>query len=146
MASGVRKPDRIIGRYFVEIGSVDVAEFREFAFVPARALDPDSRRRVRDFLAHEFDGLGDALDIAEVEVVNGGGLVEVAMRVNQTGSGGASVEIDDVGVLSGMLADFVIGTDRDNFAVLNGEGLRDGVLGIYGDDFSVDQEKIGVAL
>ena len=146
MAGGVRKPDRIIGGNFVEIGSIDVAEFREFAFVPARALDPDIGRRVRDFLAHEFDGLGNTLDVAEVEVVDGGGFVEVAMRVNQAGSSGASVEIDDAGVFSGVLADFVIGADSDNFAVLNGEGLRDGILGIYGDDFSVDQKEIGVAL
>src|SRR5260370_17616838 len=146
MASGVRKPERSIGGNFVELGSIDVAEFREFAFVPARALDPDIRRRVRDFLAHEFDGLGNTLDVAEIEVVNGGGLVEVAMGVNHAGSGSASVEVDDAGILSGMLADFVIRTDGNNFAVLNGEGLRDEVLGIYGDDISVDQKKIGVAL
>src|SRR4029077_12108115 len=118
----------------------------EFALVPACALDPDIRRRVRDFLAHEVDGLGNTLDVAEIEVVNGGGLVEVAMGVNHAGSGRASVEVDDAGAFSGMLADLVIRTDGNNFAVLNGEGLRDEVLGIYGEDISVDQKKIGVAL
>ena len=98
MASGVRKPDRIIEGNFVEIGSIDVAEFREFAFVPARTLDPDIRRRVRDFLAHEFDGLGNTLDVAEIEVGNDSGLVEVAMGVNHARSGSASVEVDGAGV------------------------------------------------
>ena len=40
MPRGMFQPHRIVGRYFVQVGSVKISKLREFAFVPAAATHP----------------------------------------------------------------------------------------------------------
>src|SRR5262249_11431298 len=125
---GVLQPDGIIGRDGVEVGSRNQAMFDEFALVPAGAANPFAGLEGGGFLADQLNRVFDAGDFAERDVVKDGGFIEVAMRVDQAGSYGEAVKIDDYGRFGRELADFFVRTDGGDFAVMDDQGLRDGVF------------------
>jgi hypothetical protein len=47
------------------------------------------------------------------------------MGVDEAGSGGAAVQVDDACALGSALADFVVAADGDDFPGMNGNSLRD---------------------
>ncbi len=53
------------------------------------------------------------------------------------------MQIDHSCLGSGKLQDFFVGTDGNDFSLTDGDRLGYRVLGIYGQDFSVDQDQIG---
>src|SRR5579862_9537576 len=71
-----------------------------------------------------------------------GGLVEVAMSVDQAGSGSAAMQIDDLRGFGSAIADFLVAANRHDLAVMNQDGLGDGVARIHGDDLAVDEEQV----
>ena len=89
------------------------------AFVPAGALDPLAGFAGGDFFADEFDGFADFGDGAEFDSVKAIGFVEMAVGVDEAGSGGAAVEIDDLGIFGSELTDLVVAADGDDFSVVN---------------------------
>src|SRR5262249_4632800 len=145
MAGGVGEPNRVVRGDFVEVGGGDVTPLGEFAFVPASALNPCARFAGCDFFADQLDGFGDRFDGSKIDGIELIGGVEVAMGVDEAGSGGAAVEIDDAGVLRGELADLLVGADGDDLAVVNGDCLCPGVPRIHGDDLAVDPNDVRAA-
>src|SRR5579859_7417363 len=115
MSGGVSKPDWIVGRDFIKVGGGDVTVVGEFAFVPASAGDPFAGFAGGHALADHLDGFADFADLAELDAIERGGLVKVAMGVNQAGSGGAAVQINDAGGFGSALADLFVAADRDDF-------------------------------
>ena len=53
------------------------------------------------------------------------------------------MQIDHSCLGSGELQDFFVRTYGDDFSLADGDRLGYRVLGIYGQDFSVDQDQIG---
>ena len=53
------------------------------------------------------------------------------------------MQIDNPCIGSGELQNFLVGTDGYDFSLANGNRLGYRVLGIYGQDFSVDKNQIG---
>ena len=54
-----------------------------------------------------------------------------------------AVEIDGACGWRGEGLDFGIGAYFEDDAVADGEGLGDGVLGVYGEDVAVDEDEVG---
>ena len=98
MSGRVLQPDGVVGRDFVEIGGVDVAVFDELALVPTGAADPFAGFGGCDFGLDAADDLGDAPGVAELDVVEcvDAGVLVVSVRVDESGSGGSAVEIEDL--------------------------------------------------
>jgi len=69
--------------------------------------------------------------------------VEVAVRINQPRCSSAAVEIDDARIFCGELANLFVGTDGNDFTVVNGDSLRYRVMRIDGDNLAVGEDEIG---
>jgi len=137
------EPDGIVGRNFVEVGCSNVTVIGKFAFVPAGAPDPFAGLGSGNFFAYEFDGFSDGFDVAELDGIKLVSCVEVAMGVDKTGGGGAAVQVDEFGVFRSVGANFFVRADGNDFAIVDGNGLGDGIMRIDGDDFAVDEDKVG---
>jgi hypothetical protein len=87
----------------VEIGGVDVTFFGELAFVPTGTTDPLAGLCGCDLGLDAADDLGDALGVAQLNVVEfvDAAILVVAMRVDESGSGGSAVKIENLGVFVG---------------------------------------------
>ena len=114
----------------------------KLAFVPAGTLNPLAGFGGSDFFADEFDGFGNGLDVTELDGVEVVGGVEVAMGVDESGSGGAALEVDDASVFGSEVADFFVRANGDYFAAADCDGLSDGIVSINRDDFSVDENEV----
>ena len=67
----------------------------------------------------------------------------MGVSVYQAGCCGVAVEIDGACGWRGEGLDFGIGAYFEDDAVADGEGLGDGVLGVYGEDVAVDEDEVG---
>ncbi len=70
----------------------------------------------------------------------------MAMSVNETGSDGEAVEIENTSGFWREPTDFIVGANDGDFAVVNGYSLGDGIMSIDRDDLSVEEDKIGCEL
>ena len=141
----VLQPDRVVGRDFVEVGGIDVAIFGELALVPAGAEDPfagfgDCRTGL-----DAADDLGDACGVGQLDVVElvDASILIVAVGVDESGSGGSAVEVEDLGVRVGEGENLLFGADGDDCAVADGESFGDGVFGVDSQEGSVDEDYVG---
>ena len=144
VSGGVLEPDGIVGRDGVEIRGGDVAAFLEFGFVPAGAADPLAWFQSGGFLADEFEDVLDAGDFAESDFIEYGGFVEVAVSVDKAGCDGEAVKIDGLRGFRREFANLVVRTDGGDFAVVDGDGLDDGVAGVNGEDAAVEEDEVGI--
>ncbi len=140
VAGYVLQPDGIVGGDFVEVGGVDVAVFGQLALVPTGAEDPFAGFGGCGSGLDPADDLGDAGSVGQLDVVEhvDAAILIVTMRVDESGSGGSAVEVEDfrVGVSEGE--NLLFGADSDDCAVADGKGFGDGVFGVDGEDGSVD--------
>jgi len=69
----------------------------------------------------------------------------VGVGIDQTWSGGVTVEVNDPcpGSIACELQNFGVGADFHDDAVANGEGLGHQVLAIYSENVTVKQEQVG---
>ncbi len=141
----VLQPDRVVGRDFVEVGGIDVAIFGELALVPAGAEDPFAGFGGCGSGLDAADDLGDACGVGQLDVVElvDAAILIVTVGVDEAGSGGSAVEVEDLGVRVGEGEDLLFGADGDDCAVADGEGFGDGVFGVDGEDGSVDEDYVG---
>ena len=148
MSSGVDQPDRIVGSSFVEIGSVDVTVIGELAFVPAIADEPFAWLELGKALVDAAEDFLDVGGIAQADVVEfvGAAVGEVAVSVDQTGSGCAAVEVDDAGGGRGERLDLRVGADSGDLAGGDGDGFGDGVVRVDNENFAVVKNEIGSGL
>src|SRR5262249_15363587 len=115
----------------------------EFAFIPSRAADPFAGLECSCFFADELNDILDAGHFAQRDVIENRRFVKVAVRIDKAGSDGKAVEIDNLGGLGSKLSNLLVGANRGNFTVMDGQSPGSGVPGVDGNDVTVEQNKIG---
>ena len=144
VACGVHEPDGIVGRDLVQVGSNDVAALRQLAFIPAAPVSHSpgfsltAAACTRRFTSSTVGGIAQAHGVELVD----SSFSDMGVAVDESGGCSSAMQIDDTCLRSGELQDFFVRTYGDDFSLANSNRLGYGVLGVYGQDFSVDQDQV----
>src|SRR5215468_9452343 len=95
----------------------------EFAFIPSGAANPFAWFERGGFLTDESDDVLNASDLTKCDVIEDGRLVKMTMRVDEAGGDRKTVEIDDLGGFWSNLSNLLVGADRHDFTIVNGDSL-----------------------
>src|SRR5262249_28208993 len=68
---------------------------------------------------------------------------EVNVAVGKAGKDEAALGVDDLSIRSAITGNFVIGCDRENFALANSEGFGPRVRSVDGVDAAVEEDGVG---
>src|SRR5215475_13383916 len=115
----------------------------EFAFIPSGAADPLAGPECSCFFADKLDDILDARHFAQRDVIENRRFVKVAVRINKAGSDCKAVEIDNPGGFGSKLSNLLVGPNRGNFSVMDGQSPGNGILDVHGNDMTVEENKIG---
>src|SRR5512146_818526 len=150
MASSMEKPNRVVRSDGVQVGGGDVAVFSELAFIPSRTGDPFANFGKSDLSLYASNDLSDRSGVRELDAVKfrDTSLSDMRVCVNQAGSSGVTVQIDDAdtGSIPCELQNFAIAPDFHDDAMADSDGLGYRVLGIQGEDVAVKQEKVSAGV
>jgi hypothetical protein len=145
---GMHQPYGVVRCQAVQVRSVQIAQLRQLALVPAVAQQPFTGLHRRHLLLHQRANFGDAGGLAQVQMVElvHTAIGEVPVRIDQPGSGRLAMKVDDPGPLRGHGENVGAGTHTQDSAIANGDSLCDRIVRIDRKDPSVHQHHIGCGL
>src|SRR5215469_18434148 len=115
MAGCVNQPYGIVRSHGIEVGSGHITMLSQFALVPARPGYPYAGFDALDFRLHTRKNLSNRRGVRKRDGVKvfHPAIGNVCMRVDQAGSRGATVEVDntDIWSIAGKFQDFSIASN-----------------------------------
>ena len=143
--------DGVVGGHLVEVVTVRPPLFpegRREAIVVGHLGncghdEPCARRQLVDMLLDVAQHVVDAFELAPLRPDDvPAGAVHMRMRVDEAGRNGAAVQVDLARCGSCEIEHLAVAPDRDDAAVLDGDGFGHGVAGIRGVHRCVVQHRI----